>query len=604
MNDDKVKPQMTSAKDTKSAGRVARKKPAVGKIKDTPSESRQKLKTVDLAEEMPLFQGIKETRETYGVDQEGAKPTATKYLVQVEKGNLLTYLAFGLIYPVNMEDRSIVRTQTRARDPQFLCPDALILSPGFFKEAETDQVLIEVTLSPEEKKLLITFGEVALLPAALPVSRIVSIWTLDEKTKNGLLASARTFSDAPLLPRLVKQAPEVLIDACVLPVLRQVVVPPVSPELMTQKLRYNRMLGMLAFMRNADKYYSAKLRRYRDVSSGYIATIVRANKAIKTQALTDDERKAGEFFFGLLVGKPTDKFFEPVLDVIYKGQSFNQATLERIVAEQKKSLSFAAADAVRRAFTELFDDGFKQCQQVLEKSKGLWHYTILSILHRFQKRESNDKVNVKNIFPDVIGDPKMAEIVLALLGQYYGYAAIPKEENIGTIDRNLFPLVGEMHAIKYTAGTQFDRLIIETVFHVASTGEAAFSLFDYLPRDELDGSLPLVALSDGRIDDASYNILGTQLRVFNVVDEVEKLIRLIYDTYNKGRKPVYLGLFAMRNVPWAVRGLYIEHEMRLSIDIGIDDLTASLGKMSPTEIAEARLCVEADRCHVYQSDSQ
>jgi hypothetical protein len=455
-----------AAKKVKNNGGSTPKKPREKKIEGTPKSSRSQTKRGKKADDTPLFPGIKEAPGDYAPDPPRPSPDARRY-IQVEKGNLLTYLAYGIIYPVNLEDRDIVRTQSRARDPQSLCPDALVISPGFLQNAEEDQVLIEVTLSKEEENLLIAIGAHSLLPQPLPVSRIAAVWTMNDTARNKLLASGKTFSDAPMCAELVNNAPEHLIAVCPEPDLAGTAVPRLSVELREQKKRYDQMLGMFAFMRNTEKYFSSRTNRYSDVSRGYIPTLAKLNPAILTPTFSDEDRKAGDFYAGLFEGSPTDALFAQVMEIVRKGGNFDRDTVEKIVAVHIGKLTSGAATEVERAFHELFDDGFKQCIQILEQVPGVWHYTILAILHRFHKRGSNDKQNIKSVFPEVITDPKRAEIVLAILGQYYGYAALPKDETIDNLLPALLPIVGRQHSIKYDLREALDRITIETVFQIA-----------------------------------------------------------------------------------------------------------------------------------------
>jgi len=158
---------------------TALKKGIIKRIEDAP-----------LFEQKPLPgdpEKVREARSTY---------SDTRYFIQLERGNLLTAYAFGLIYPVAMEDRQIVRENTRARDPQTSCPEYLVVSKGFTRDAEDQHVLAEVLLTPKEAESLIPMGETRLLPSPVPVSRVRTVWTLNDKVAKGIVASGKTFSDA------------------------------------------------------------------------------------------------------------------------------------------------------------------------------------------------------------------------------------------------------------------------------------------------------------------------------------------------------------------------------------------------------------------------
>ena len=601
MSEEEKLAKSTPEKSLGTAKRIREKK-TQGALKSLRPKSKR-AKNVALSDDMLLFPSIKEIREEYSAGEE-CQPLGARRFIQVEKGNLLTYLAYGLIYPVSLEDRDIVRTQSRARDPQSLCPDALVISPGFLQNAEEDQVLIEVALSKEENDHLAMAGAHALLAQPLPVSRIAAVWTLNQKARNNLLASAKTFSDAPLPAKLVYVAPETLIAACPELDLTRAAVPQLPSELGEKKKLFDQMLGMFAFMRNTEKYFSCRTHRYCDYSKGYIPALVKANPAIQAPPLSDEERKAGEFYFGLLMGKPTDPFFNPIIEIVRAGGNFDKMAVEKILETHRDHLSPTAASAVIKAFAELFDDGFKQCIQILGQTQGVWHYAILAMLYRFHKRGSNDKQNIKSVFPDVISDPKRAEIALAILGLYYGYASLPKDETVDTIELPLAPMIGRNHAIKYDLKSVLDRTTIETVFQIAHKGKSVDSPFDYLPVVPSETTEKPPALDD-KVQDLSYMIMGTCIRVFKVSDEAEQITRLIRDTYNsQWRKPFYLAIYAIRRSPHIVKAVHVRTDMQVEVDVDLEGFLGAIPKLVRTDAAEIRACVDADRKHVYQIDKK
>lgn len=556
------------------------------------------------APELPLTTVVRETAEptlqaTEAVERPvvTAAPETIRHFVQLEKGNLLTCFATGLISPPSLDTTGNGKSSQRATDLQSRAPDQLLLTQSFTQDADDKQVLAEIVLSPTEMSVLEPLGGAFLMKGALPVSRVAQLWTRSQGTADNLRSSARTYSDILFPSSLLRIAPDDFPPPIPTPdIAGATKASGQQAEMLAKIAKYDRTMGMLAFMRNSERYFSQQTRRYRDLAANYLATLSRLNTDIRPPEPTPESEKAADFYLDLLADHPRDPFFASLLEIVTRGGVFDKATVQDIVVAHGSCHDEATAKATNAAFDELFDDNFKVCVQHLQANSKLWNLTVLAVLYRFRKKDGEDKVTVKQIFPSVIADPKKSEIILAFLGMYYGYTLLPKNEEISSLDRDLAAFVGPLHPIKFDIECPLDRHVVETAYRLTFQNAKDKAGFDYLPTvSDQRARKETAEPSCKRLRARTFTLMGTPVRIVEVVDSVESLTNLIRDTYPKGHSTGYLAFFAATRWPMAIVRFNFTREKGLNIDVDTEEVIRSLATLRPPELDEAKSCVEMDR---------
>ncbi len=197
-----------------------------------------------------------------------------RFLIQINKSNLLGYFASALIYPPSYEMRELALSQ-RTIDIQSRTPDYLLLTNGFSDLPDESQVLIDVVLSDFDKKKLVTLSPtVNLLPYPLPISRVKKLFFANRASQENSKAEANTFSDAFLPVHLFD------IWGNDLPTNKEIVsgiskdnIPQNDVFKTNTKDHFDRVLGMLAFMKNADLYYENQTHDFSSYSDKYFKVL-------------------------------------------------------------------------------------------------------------------------------------------------------------------------------------------------------------------------------------------------------------------------------------------------------------------------------------------
>jgi hypothetical protein len=565
---------------------------------DKPRKSTPKLPTTsDQTLELPLSLVVKETTEVSRQQPVTTIPPKSRFFLQLEKGNLLTCLAYGLIYPANMETRQRGQVCSRTCDLQSQFPNHLTLTPAFTVEADERQVLVEVALCPSEVAKLVPVGATFLYDGVLPVSRVKSIWVKTNATADNLLASAKTYSDIPFPTSLLHTMPPDFPTPCLSPELTGGPQHEASvSELTCKKVNYDRTMGMLAFMRNAERYFFRQTKRYCDLGANYLAILSRLNHSIQPPDQTPEQAKAADFYLDLLSAHPSDPFFSSLLEVITRDGIFDKITVKDIVANHIRRLDEQSATAATLAYEELFDDDFKGCIQRLQTTSKLWNLSVLAVLYRFRRKDSEDKLTVKQLFPNLVADPKKAEVILALLGLYYGYAALPKHEEIPSLDPDIAALVGPLHPVKFNIESALDRVVVETIYGLTFYGTKSATAFDFLPAAQpSEPRQSQLSPVNKQLRTQVFTLLGTPIRIIEVADPVQTLIKLIRETYSRGTATGYLAFFAARRVASTIVGLHFTPQIGLQIEVDTEAVVKFLSQLSAADLDEASSCVEMDR---------
>lgn len=552
------------------------------------------IKKVD---DVPLFERKPDREDREGAQESQSSYSDTRYFIQLDRGNLLTAYAFGLIYPVAMENRQIVRETTRARDPQTTCPEYLVVSKGFTRDAEEQHVLAEVLLTPKEAEALIPMGESRLLPFPVPVSRVRTVWTLNDKVAKGIVASGKTFSDALFPASVLRTADDALVTNCDLPDLSNAPKNSRLPNLCTCKNAFDRILGMLAFMRNGDRYFTTSAGYYCDLSRNYLPTLAQLATFENVTPFDDRQKHMGVFYTAFSSGKPSDPFYLALSEACIRSDAITRQQVSAILSAFSAKVDAPLQETAQRAFGELFDDGFRECLRTLQEKPKLSELTYLAFLYRYRNRESNDKLALKQQFPSVISDPKKAELILAILGTYYGYASIPKDEEITTLDPSIASAVGAVHPIIFSMEAPLDRLTVEACFmrsfHSSEKTPTMQELAEFLSIAAESDAIPLPCLA--RVRDESFQVMGTRVRRYVLIDEKSDIISLIRQIYQRGRSRLhYLAAYALKRFPGCV-GVRIHPRKPGEFDVDVEDFIRDYEKASDDDASEIRECIEMDR---------
>ena len=176
---------------------------------------------------------------------------------------------------------------------------------------------------------------------------------------------------------------------------------------------------------------------------------------------------------------------QKVLNTIKKDEKF----ADLLVSEQLMSDEFITElitriddNEVKQIFTNLINEPNykKKALEQLQDKNEIYYYICLVYNHKQKgsNRKDNFKLNISSSIPF-----EKAEIALACLGSYYGYANIRRSEKIEIVDKYFKKLIDKDNFVnmKFKLDSKLDLIIIETIYKCVFENKIQNEEFDYLP---------------------------------------------------------------------------------------------------------------------------
>lgn len=359
----------------------------------------------------------------------------TRFLL-IPRKNLLTYFTHALIYPTILDNRQDGFSQNE---------DFLTLHERV-SHVNDDELVLELSLSTTELKNIDGINQQFILP----VSRIKGIYGTEENLRR-IKSELQTFEDTfiphklffPLRSLLSSQQGEITNR----------VSEPVSKygydvaKFRERKDYFNRLLGMLSYMKCTNIYFADENKVFSPYSKSFFSFLNLINIKFSTQ----NDKKA--FWKKFLFEGSQNTLLDKVLQDIKNGREVNKDWVKTLIADAPEDIQIIFEKTV-------FRDYKKEALEKLNKSEW-WEYYVLAALYNYRKDNSIVQLP-QNIANDV--SPQFAEIVLAVLGFYYGYAKLPRTVPINLKDSFFNELSDKFANLKFKLDFQLDYKIIETIY--------------------------------------------------------------------------------------------------------------------------------------------
>lgn len=425
--------------------------------------------------------------------------------LQLPVDNIGRYFKRGIFYPLALELDEDIK---RIRQPDLLtkCPNYLVLAPGSIDYLEESEVLIELLLQPTEEVRLRPFQDVFLYSEPLPISRIKKLLFHGEKARTRFLANANTFKDyfAPA------QLTEVISD---------IVARLSQPDFETDQYlsesnrfatgsesiawnnvlaKYDRILGMFAYLRNSSVVLAAKTNAIQEYPNDALAALHLLNEAAPKQA----SERIG--FFNHLLRRntpsadneltPSRRLFFETVAAIYENDTPNYAWAAEHIKTIGSTLPIGTDPVPLRNAFKIFEAltqsgqttlqeairSFNQFSATSDQDGGLAiPFVSLVLLGRYANRErTNTDKQVALNFLRTFGF-RVTELgpLLAMLGLYYGYERMPRQDENSAYEflpespfHQLAQRYGRLH---YSMDHPLDRAIVECCFQFALTNNTS-----------------------------------------------------------------------------------------------------------------------------------
>lgn len=410
------------------------------------------------------------------------KKEEEKLYLQINRIKLQDYIARGMIVP------DMYLGDEAERDIQSKNKSYLAFSNSYIKQIDESQLLLEIIFTDEEQLDFKKSGDIYFYDKPLPITRIKQIYIQDKKTRDELLRKISNYQIGYIPERLFvffKKGKKNIFDKCFEYQILE------SNEIVNHKekiRKFDKMMGMLSFMKNRDLYYFKKMQIFSNYSQNYIPILSLLNDSLnKEETEFLNELKENREFFDLLNSDTpmNDDFINSII----------QTTTD---------------EEIKEIFITLLNDptGKRRCLEALRDKSGVYFYICLLYIHK--QKDSNKKDSFKaNIAQDI--PYKRSELALAFLGLYYGYSSLRADEEIHIDDKYISKLIEKNRVnMKFKLDSKLDYITIETVYKYAFYDKKRGEEFGYL---EYPGVKKLPSLPNDKKFKSCYEI--EQKKVFD-----------------------------------------------------------------------------------------
>ena len=396
----------------------------------------------------------------------GASPpqnTRTKsdniYFMPVDQLRAQVFLSHGLIYPAAYEKAGL---SADFDDIQRFAPSDLTVfdSPQPLKD---NQLLLNILLYPDEVADADRTGNALHLAIPLPISRLVAIEVPRQLADMKRYVDGWVKPDVPCprglfrpLPKQSASSEKNIGESFSRPNIKPV------PEVFASIAKFDRYMGIMAFLRNATRYFSEKTGFYADYPDAFFQV---AERLLNRAGLVNSS------------ARPPAPLLLALLDLNTEISSTAECVLALAKSQdpyidKDKARAFAtdiykgadAKDTLAQAFKTLFSRDYRSAIQVLQRPELPVEAAVLAALFKFSNRQSGDQRTVKQRLHEDWSKQTDAELALAALGAYHGYTSMDaRETSLYSVHPMIRPLIEEHPAIKFDLGTVLEREIIEAI---------------------------------------------------------------------------------------------------------------------------------------------
>ncbi|MDD4149876.1 MAG: hypothetical protein PHE33_07590, partial [Bacteroidales bacterium] len=470
----------------------------------------------------PKLDFLNESQNKYEIENK-----IGSYFYQIHQTNINTIFDSAVIAP-----RSYFNDEKTSDDIQDINSDWILLYDNscVFKE-EKDQILIEVIIFSDQKLLPTNIKNTYVTDMIIPISRIKSIIYTDQNyfTKLEKLVQSNALSFVPfcISKRVAKfnliksnnKFEKIKVK---------------NTDYREQLNLFNKLLGMFAFMKNADLYYG----KFSNYCIDYLEALsVINNKIFKTYG----NLKTVNFFDKIINQFSAKQLYKDIIE----NRSIDKKYLDNFIKEHYEKDHIAYKELINLE-SKPFSISKNSYLKILTNYKFYqFVYVAYIAIYGDKSRSSTSSIQLKNDFSNEIKNPEESSKVLALLGLYYGYQFIRSQDNISFSEKNeLTQIIDPNTNIKYQMDSQLDYLTVESVFSKSfKTHIVDFEIIKgiapkYKENTKLNKELKRLQ-SNQNLDIETFSVLDVTIYKVEKKNLKKKAIALIEQNYPEIIRPKY-----------------------------------------------------------------
>lgn len=451
-------------------------------------------------------------------------PGWTAWFMPVHQLRAQVFLAHGLLYPSAYDDAGLSGDfdDIQRQDPGRL---TLFASPV---PTRKHQIQLRVLLRQEDDLITSHGGQLASVSTPLPVSRLTRIYVPESAGDIGRYLDGWLKPDVPVPRMLFSTQPDFPDAADFEPPYGKPSEPTNAQQVREAIQRYDRYLGVMAYMRNAERYLSSKTGKYADYPEAFLSL---SRTILGVAAPPGAVRSPVPNIVRALLDEPghVTHSEQLLLDLIASQPAYvDEAQARAIATDIFKNAG--EDDKLARAFKSLLNDDYRAAIKALQDARLPPAAAILAFLYKYSMRSSSDLLALKPRLHEDWDSTDMLLPALAFLGAYYGYTALPaRETSLYSVHPLIKPWVDDTPHIKFHLDTHQERRLIEALYDRAFSPTSRHDTLppptvptaQTIPPRSMAPESPLLTRRTYTLDDlqaTSYEVTGTGRVVQRLAD--------------------------------------------------------------------------------------
>lgn len=443
------------------------------------------------------------------------------FYMPVDQLRAQVFLAHGLIYPSAYDKAGAA---TGFDDIQRMASADLLLfdNPQPIKK---NQLLLKVVLSDEEVADCKIISGVIKFPMPLPVSRLVAIGVSSAIENLDTYVLGWIKPDVPVPTHLFYSLDDSLLlkDQEIYYEMHPYEEPPIH-EINDNINNFNRYLGVLAYIRNAHRYFTQSSLYYSDYPDLYFSL----TSELLNEKTASSEKKSAILSALLDLGAETNVVQKEIMSLVKSKIPFIEKDIARKIAADIFGED-RSNDELRQGFSDLFIGDYRAAIQRLQQQNMPPEAAILAVLYKYSNRQSNDYLNLKQrLHEDWSLSARLVE-ALGVLGAYYGYTSLPANETrLYSVHPQFAPLINDRPPIKFNLDSRWECLVIEAAYQRAFYNQFPSEKIKalYTPARSARESESPTSFPKWLID-RSFRVHDVKVKRYEISEEGRIFIRLL-----------------------------------------------------------------------------
>lgn len=400
------------------------------------------------------------------VEAKDEKPkTVVKFDIQkpvyleIHNGNIFHYFSSGIVSPSKyISNRAFPDLQT-------INEDFLILVNNASHSSYGDHILMEVDLEGIDIDSVLIHENFALLETPFPISKIKSILVQEQMIKDAIVNDALVFNGGFIPEKLVvvqKLANRQRFD--IKNINREKV-----KDYSAKIDKFDRILGLLAFVRNYDVLISPKSKIYKTLPNHFFYAMQVLDERFGAEIVP--KNIISEFYSYLFNDScPPEK---ELLKWIFSRVNINDNFTDEDTLQFGKLLNLVKEDpeSLRKNILTLLSKNLerKKAMKVIDesKSKSQLQLYVFAFLRNYGNLNNIDisRRDIESVYSNSFG-----EYAFAVLGYFYGYNNLKNTDERISQSEAISNFLTVKPPIKFPLTTRFDYMIFELVYQFVFIG--------------------------------------------------------------------------------------------------------------------------------------